>query len=170
MENKHQSKSEQPLHNVAITITLRGHHSISGGERLEFLSRTVLQVNYLFHAGSTIKYLFKKTPATPPWGLNGAPLEIAQFGIHGRTNFEEKNTFHHRSRSPVDLLRNIPRGTDFTELAVSPNSAANEEKRAWLRPVAQPLRAVWSHRPARGLRLCGPAFPATPASAGPVCQ
>ena len=32
--------------------------------------RTVLEVNYLFHAESSGNYLFKKTPAPPP------PLEI----------------------------------------------------------------------------------------------
>ena len=48
------------------------------GWALEFfitcLCRTVLKVNYLFHAESTRNYLLKKN--SPPWGLNGGPLTV----------------------------------------------------------------------------------------------
>ena len=35
---------------------------------------TVLEINYLFHAGSARNYLFQKYCAPPPLRLNGGPL------------------------------------------------------------------------------------------------
>ena len=46
------------------------------------LYRTVLEVNYLFHAESARNYLFQKNSGPPPpWKSNGGPLKLRKIEI-----------------------------------------------------------------------------------------